>query len=179
VRKDDKPPQGIELSAADLEARWRELAGGDAAVAYRAVCTLARSPRQTVVFLRDHLRSVAAADHDRVTRLLADLDSNEFSARDQAGRELERLGESAEPALRTALQQQLSPEVRRRVGQLLEKLESNTKLPAVRAIEVLERIATPEARQLLDVLAKGAPGARLTGEAKSALERLNRRATAR
>jgi hypothetical protein len=36
----------------------------------------------------------------------------------------------------------------------------------------LERIGTPEARQLLKRLATGAPGARLTREAKASLERL-------
>ena len=42
----------------------------------------------------------------------------------------------------------------------------------LRAIEMLERIGTAEARQLLAVLAEGAPAARLTREAKLALDRL-------
>jgi hypothetical protein len=40
-----------------------------------------------------------------------------------------------------------------------------------RAIEVLEHAATPEARQLLQKLAEGAPDARLTGEANQRLAR--------
>jgi WD40 repeat protein len=43
-------------------------------------------------------------------------------------------------------------------------------------VEVLERIGTPEGRQLLQQLAHGAPGARLTQEAKASLQRLARRA---
>ena len=43
------------------------------------------------------------------------------------------------------------------------------------AIEVLERIATPEARQLLQTLAEGAPGALPTRQAQAALDRLARR----
>ena len=48
-------------------------------------------------------------------------------------------------------------------------------LRSLRAIEVLEHIATPEARQLLARLADGAPGAWQTREAKAALERLERK----
>jgi hypothetical protein len=40
-----------------------------------------------------------------------------------------------------------------------------------RAVEVLERIGTPQARQLLRTLAAGAPGALLTTSAQAALQR--------
>ena len=40
---------------------------------------------------------------------------------------------------------------------------------------VLERIGSPDARRVLEALAKGVPEARLTREAKAALERLVRR----
>jgi hypothetical protein len=46
------------------------------------------------------------------------------------------------------------------------------KLRACRAIELLERLATPEARALLEKLAEGAPGAFVTVSAQAALERL-------
>jgi hypothetical protein len=45
----------------------------------------------------------------------------------------------------------------------------------VRAIEVLEHIGTPDANELLQTLATGAPEARLTQEAKASLERLAKR----
>ena len=45
-------------------------------------------------------------------------------------------------------------------------------LQTARAVEVLEHIGTREALQCLETLTKGAPEARLTQEAKSALERL-------
>jgi hypothetical protein len=66
-----------------------------------------------------------------------------------------------------------------RIEALLGKLEgpvaSAETLRSIRAVEALEHIATPEARDLLDRLAAGAPEARLTREAKAALERLGRR----
>jgi hypothetical protein len=87
------------------------------------------------------------------------------------------LGERVEPALRQALKEKPSAEVRRRVGALLAALKGvpppNT-LRALRAVWVLERVGTPEARQLLGALAKGAPGARQTVEAQAALARLDK-----
>ena len=83
--------------------------------------------------------------------------------------------EAAEPALRNALEASPSPEARRRIEQLLAKLDgygtSGEPLRQARVIECLEHIATPEARELLRKLAKGVSEARLTREAKAALQR--------
>jgi hypothetical protein len=99
--------------------------------------------------------------------------------REQAIRELERLGELAEPALRKALEGQPSLEVRRRVEGLLQKLDGPVTLPqhlrSLRAIEVLEHIGTPAAQQVLAQLAKGATAAHLTREAQAAVARLEGR----
>lgn len=125
------------------------------------------------------LKPLSAADLDRIKRLLADLDNDQFTARQQAERELEKRGVQTEPALRKALEKPSSPEARRRVEQLLEKLHGPARTTAVmrqmRALEVLEHIGSPEARQLLRTLAGGPPEARLTREAKAALERLTHR----
>jgi len=51
---------------------------------------------------------------------------------------------------------------------------SPKQLLTLRGLEVLEHIATPEAKQVLQKLAAGAPDARLTREAKAALQRLER-----
>jgi hypothetical protein len=47
-------------------------------------------------------------------------------------------------------------------------------LRPTRALEVLERLGTPEARRLLHQLAKGNPSARLTSDAADVLKRLER-----
>ncbi len=52
---------------------------------------------------------------------------------------------------------------------------SPEQLQMLRVMEVLEHIGTAEARQVLAGLAKGAPEARLTQEAKASLERLAKR----
>jgi hypothetical protein len=46
-------------------------------------------------------------------------------------------------------------------------------------VEVLERIDTPEARQLLETMAREVPENWLTQEAKGSLERLNQRSAGR
>ena len=162
------------LSARELEGCWTDLAAADAARAYQGVLALAGSPRQAIRLLKDRLRPATAPDPDHISRLVAALDSRRFSEREQAIRELEKLGLAAEPALRRALQAKPMPEVRRRAEQLLDKLSvpSSQQLRAFRAVEVLESIGTPDAQEVLKAVAQGAPDARLTQEAKDSLGRL-------
>jgi WD40 repeat protein len=163
---------------------WEDLAGEDAARASRAIWALADRPRQAVPFLKARLRPVPAADPKRVAQLLADLKSNRFSVRREAGRRLEKLQELAEPALRELLKGRPDLEVRQRVERLLAKLAAERRNPAperrrlLRALEVLEHIGTRPARWLLKSLAGGAPASRITQEAKAVLERLARRSDA-
>jgi hypothetical protein len=69
-------------------------------------------------------------------------------------------------------------ETRRRLELILDNLggagSSGERLRALRAIEVLERIADPNARDLLKRLSGGAAGAWLTNEAQGTLQRLER-----
>ena len=129
-----------------------------------------------MVFLGKQLRPVAAADPKRVADLLAGLDNRRFPVRQKALRELERLGASAEPVLRKAQGGKYSLEVRKRIDQLLRKLDGETSVRYSRALEVLELLGAAQAGPLLEKLAAGAPEVRLTREAKTSLERLNKRA---
>jgi hypothetical protein len=165
------------LSGDELAALWQDLAGADAAKAYRAIGRLATAPAEAVPWLRDHLRPVpaVAVDAKRLDRLLAELDSDDFAVRGRATREIEAFGELAQPALERVLAGTPSAEVRARVEELAERCapaRSPERLRGLRAIEVLEQVGTAEARAVLVALAKGAPEARLTREAKAALERL-------
>jgi WD40 repeat protein len=168
-----------ELRAAEVSALWEVLAGNDAAEAFQAIGRLAADPRQVVPFLRARLRPAEPLDPRKVEGWVADLDSSKFRLRQQAARELEKVGEQAVPALTRALALPQSLETRRRMEQLLEKLTATTlsaeQVRLVRALEVLERAGTAEARQVLAALGRGAPGALPTREAQAALERLARR----
>jgi hypothetical protein len=83
-------------------------------------------------------------------------------------------------ACRQALAKQPSAEVRSRLEAILKTpLEAWSAKPPdhlrlVRALETLEFSRTPEAKQALQRLARGAPGATLTEEAKAALGRMGR-----
>ncbi len=153
-----------------MESLWTDLAGSDGVRAYRAVWTMAAG-RQAVPFLAQRLRPVLPVAQERLTRLIADLDSDRFETRRRASKELEAMVELAEPALRKALAGKPSLEVRRRLRALLDPLESETfsseQLRALRVLEVLEHVGTPEARRMLESLAQGAPKARLTARGES------------
>jgi hypothetical protein len=165
----------VALAPGRLEKLWSDLAG-DAPKAWQAACTLASSPKQTLAWLQEHLGAGSQTDLKRIAQLLADLDSGKYAARQQATRELEKLGELAESALRKFLDGKPSAEARRRAEQLLAKLDGLELAPEVlrglRAIEVLEQIGTAKARRQLERLAREAPGGRMKKEAKAAAQRL-------
>jgi WD40 repeat protein len=172
------------LSAADLNACWAALAGYDASCAYQAMRKLTASPEEALPYLRERLRPVRPVPAKRLADLITDLDSDRFRTREDAMRELQQLGEQAVAACRAALAERPSPERRRRLQALIERqaherlILSAAGLRAMRAVEVLEAIGTAEARRHLEELAAGAPEARLTREARAALDRLTRRAVA-
>src|SRR5262245_39014040 len=136
---------------------------------------MASVPEETVSFLRRRLPPVAAVDPNRVQRLIADLDSNVASVREAAAKQLDELDDLAVVQLR-AVPKSLSLEVQRQVTRLVEKLErpklTGQDARAVRAVEVLEQVASPAARRLVEEWAGGAAEARLTREADAARKRL-------
>jgi hypothetical protein len=155
---------------------WADLADG--AKAGPALGGLVAAPGETVHFLEGRLVPVTPCGPERLTQLLADLDNDDFAVRERATDELSKLGELADPALRKALAGNPSPEVRQRLKRILNDRVgglSPEQLRDLRAVEALEHIDTPEARRLLETLAKGAPEVRLTREAAASLERLDKR----
>jgi hypothetical protein len=164
-------------SADKQEMLWAELGTEDPARAERTMARLVVEPARTILFLQKKLPPVPVLDRDRVAQWLTDLDSDDFSVREKSTRELQKLREVAEPALTKALGNRPSLEARR-IEFLLEKIKQvrlyppSNRLRAERAVEVLERIASPAAKQVRQNLARGAPEADLTVEAKAAAVRL-------
>jgi hypothetical protein len=170
-----------KATARELETWWAALAADDAAAAHRAVWSLAAASG-AVPFLKERLRPVVL-EEGRITRLVRELDDNDFQVRERASRDLEGFGELAEPGLRKALAGGPAPEVRRRIEELLEKREralpTGEGLRSLRAVQALEYAATEESRRVLASLAEGAPEARLTQEVRRALDRLDRQSNRR
>jgi len=165
-----------KVKTTDPGAAWKTLATADAAKGYAAIWALIRTPARSVAFLREHLRPIQPVDAKVIAKLVLDLDSPTFAVRQEASAALAKLEGVAEADLRKMLGGQPSLELRRRVEQLLEELESlpAAQLQKLRAVEALERIGTPEAEELLRTLATGAAAARLTREASASLQRLSR-----
>ena len=135
---------------------------------------MVRVPSQAVPFLKGRLRPPPPVEAARLDRLIRDLDSASFAVRDKATRELEEAGDPAVPALRQALADRPSPEARRRLEQVFLRLQgwSGDRLRELRAVEVLEHVGSPEARQVLQEVARWTPPTRLSQEAAAALRRL-------
>jgi WD40 repeat protein len=177
----EKRPPAPKLEPAEERQCWDDLASTDAARAARALTRLQAAPLEAVALVRRQVQPVAAIDPKKLERLIKDLDSADFSLRQQATVELAKLGYLAEPSLRTALKNRPSVEASRRIEGLLDKLPteepaSGQELRELRAVELLERLALPAADALLHGLSAGAGGARLTREARAAVERRRSRA---
>jgi hypothetical protein len=169
---------GLRASPRGVEDLWTDLGSADAAAAYRAAWGLTAAPEQVMPMLARHLRPVPHVDPRQLEALVADLGARQFAVRQKAMEALDKLGDLAEPLLRKALASEPPLEVRRRVERLLDKLDgepSSSELRLLRAVTVLERTGTPPAHRLLQTLADGAPGARLTVEAQGAVRRLGLR----
>ncbi|HZV07471.1 MAG TPA: sigma-70 family RNA polymerase sigma factor [Gemmataceae bacterium] len=172
---------GAALSPEELATHWKTLAAEDAEAVFRVMQALVADPSRSVPYFRARLYPIAPADEKRLQQWIADLDSDQFAVREKATSELEKLGAAAVGTMQKALEAKPALETRRRLEQLIDKQEreewpaSGERLRIWRALEVLERIGTPEAREVLTTLANGAPGARPTVEAKAALQRLAQR----
>ena len=163
------------LSEREWQTLWEDLAGDDAAKAYTAMVRMASDGPTTLAALKKRLHPIRPVEPERLTQLFKDLDSDDFAVRETASRELQKRSDVIRPTLRQMLARpRLSLEQRRRLEALAASLEelSGPRLRQVRALEVLEMLGTMEARELLKTIAIGAPEARLTEQAKAALERL-------
>jgi RNA polymerase sigma factor (sigma-70 family) len=161
----------------DLERLCSELAAPDARVAYRAVVQLQQLGPRAVTLLADRLKPV---NRRPLAACLADLDDDDFRVRERATEELlGRVGDRGE--LAKALAATRSVEVRSRLQRILGTLSKYDprkdvrRLMSLRGLETLEGIGTPQARRLVERLARGAPEAELTREEAATLKRLRQR----
>jgi hypothetical protein len=171
-----RPAVGGKPDKKELAAWWADLRSDDPAKPYPAVWRLAdAAPEVVVPFLAGHLKPEAAPDPAKLNQLIADLDSDRFAVRERAVRELKALGHAAAPAVRKALEGSTSAEARKRLEEVAahrpDPANEPGRLRRLRAMQVLERIGTPEARKVLSDLAGGLPLAAETREAQAALVR--------
>lgn len=154
----------------------RDLSSPDAAVSYRAMCRLRALGTETVEWIAKDIDPAAPAGKP-LEALVQELDHAEAVTREMATDALRQAGEEARACLETCLADTPTAEARERAQQILDDLDAGRirdtdGLRAVRAVWVLECFGSPEARAVLERLAAGAPGARLTMEAAAALRRM-------
>jgi WD40 repeat protein len=174
---DVRPPR--DAAKGTLAEAWEALARSDARAGFQAQGRFLAEPAQAVEWFTARLAPVVPPGPSRVKALIADLDDDDFTARERATADLREYGPVVAAALREVVAKPSSDEARHRAEGLLREVESGVipprELRALRAVEVLEWIATREARDRLLELAKGAPDARLTREAAATCKRLEGR----
>jgi hypothetical protein len=168
-------PPAQSQTREELELLWADLAG-ETPKARRAVWSLVGAGAESVIFLRGRLRPATEADAEPIRKSIADMDSDKFAVRQQAAQRLTQMGEPAVQLIREALVNRPSAEAKQQLERILDRIDkpllSGEELRVVRAIEVLEKIGTSDAQQVLRHLGGGAAYARLTRVAKAALDRV-------
>lgn len=173
-----------DLQAADNAALagdaklWDALAG-EAVGAYRVLGGLVARPQRAIPLLEKRLTPASPVKEAEVRQFIADLGDSAFARRERASKELLRLGVVAVPALRQALKNPVNLETRRRIDNILAVVDA--KVPPgevvrdLRAVQLLELLGTPEAKNLLGVLARGDRAHPKTLGAQAALTRMAKR----
>jgi hypothetical protein len=171
---------GSAKPEATPDSLWEALAAGDGEPAYAAIRALAGRPGAAAL-LRDRLKDVVTKDTfdddpKRVAKLIAGLDDDDFTVRDQSSKDLRNLGRLVAPALRKALDANPSDEARRRLQDLLDATAKASPPPEAlrfgRALEALEMAGGPEAGDALEALGKEARTPWMRDAAAEALRRV-------
>jgi WD40 repeat protein len=141
------------LPASELDALWDTLGSTNAAEGYRAVGTLASMPQQSVAFLEERVFRSLPTDA-QVQRWIEELDHRRYPVRQQAERQLEQWTHLTAPAMRKALEGGPSLHVRRRIEDIVSRLDWPVghfpeAVRLQRVVRALELAGTPRARHLL------------------------------
>ncbi|MBI1830143.1 MAG: PQQ-binding-like beta-propeller repeat protein [Planctomycetes bacterium] len=158
----------------DADKLWLDL-GGPAHSAYPVIWALMAHPERALDVFGKHLRPDTGATEKEIASLIANLSSEKFPQRDAALHRLKQIGARSLPALEQALKKAPNLETGRRIRELLQTVETALTPEALRDLRgllVLEIAATPQARQLLAMIARGDPSAGKTRIAQTALARI-------
>lgn len=168
-------PRLRQLGTEKLRELWEELADRKAPTGQSAINTLVAGGGDSVAFLAKHIQPAPMVDPKWIVEQIDQLDSNDPNVRQKAFTALEQIADDAEPAMIAALSRStISVEVRKRLEELLAvpgSTRSPETLRRIRAVQILDRIGSEAAREVLRKLAEGNPKAIETLDAKQALDR--------
>ncbi len=173
--KSSLPPR--QLTVAEFERLWNDLASLNTDVAYNAVWTLLQGIDGALPLAE---KRVALIDPKDIKKLLKDLNHPKFIVRDKATRKLASYGQWIVASLKQAMTNAPSQEVRQRLIQLQQKLDSalpvrQERLRMSRLMLVLEQDGSDRSRKILQSLARLAPEEVFQQEATMSLLRIKNR----
>lgn len=158
---------------------WNTLVAQTGEPIHAAIAWLAAQPNDAIPFLAERLKATERPTAQQVAEWIQQLDANLFREREAAEAKLRGAVRDFAKTLEDAATTTTSPEVRARLRKILAAkdrwLPSPEERRTLRAIEVLERIGTPAACDVLKKLAAGPADAWVTNDATAALERLAKR----
>ncbi len=175
----DVSPSGLARSISGqrpiLQKSFADLVSEDNPTAAQAMCELFSVPAAAIECMKEKLHGVAVSDSEMKV-LIERLAAGDYGEREAATQKLDSLGLVAVSYVRQTISTIESAEARRRMTNFLSRhdkhgLLSGARLQERRAVELLEMISTPDARDLLRKLAAGGASS-LAKESADALTRL-------
>ncbi|HMF17688.1 MAG TPA: hypothetical protein VKE98_10810 [Gemmataceae bacterium] len=165
----------------EIQEIWEHLSDSNGDKVHLAIDKMLTSPSEAIALLEKNLTipKPVTIDPKQIQQWIVDLGSDRFAVRESATKKLQQAGRLAAAALTEARKGNPPLEVIRRLDHLLSKLQAVTPsakdMRRLRAVEVLEMLATAKACELLQQQARGIPGDPVTEDALSALKRLPRK----
>ena len=169
-------PRDLPAVDGPADTTWEALSSDDAAKAYRLQWALAKQATTAIKLFEERVKpSEQTIDRAQFDKLVGNLDSPQFRAREAAEKEMVKAGYRVPVAwLRKALADAKSDELRTRLTRVMSQREKPTpeEWRLARAIKSLELAGTDEAKRLLKAWTEAPEGSLLAVEAKGALERI-------
>ena len=169
-------PRNVHGKTTDIDVWCGLLSSKESPLAYEAVWTLAAIPDHALPKLKRLLTSFRPGNPKQIELWIKDLDSTEFAVREKALAELRRFGDMIRAPVEAALQNPLSLEQRRRLETLKESLSrenaTSEEMTIRRAIMAIEQMNTPQARAVLEELARDQTNVLVSSHARVAAMRL-------
>jgi WD40 repeat protein len=170
----------LPLTKAEMTALWKDLAHADFTKADAAWRRLAACGDNAVPLLKAQIKpiSVPPLDLKRIELLISQLDHDRYAIREKANQQLLAMGELVITPLQKLLVNPPSEEARCRADRILKKVKdpelTPERLQVLEAIELLEALQTPAAKELLEEIARETLIAQFRQDALLALERMAR-----
>jgi hypothetical protein len=149
---------------------WDGLTAADAGAADKTMRAMTAAPTEAVKELAERLNA-PAVEVAVIDQLIKELGDADFATREAATKKLGDIPSALDKLDRAAAKGE-SAEVRARAEQVADRLRTVGPLRAERAVEVLERTGTADAKKLLEKLAGAKDDKPLGEDAKAALGRL-------